>query len=111
MESAIGTLNWPGKWKTSPRGRVSFPIKETVAKEKRTVEQETGKGLSVHDACLKLGITEQMYYRWKKEYSGLRVDQAKRLKALEQENLRLKQIVANQALDLSILKEVDSGNF
>ncbi len=53
------------------------------------------------DACRKLGITEHTYYRWKKEYGGLRVDQAKRLKALEQENLRLKRIVANQALDLS----------
>ena len=63
------------------------------------------------DACRKLGITEQTYYRWKKEYGGLRVDQAKRLKALEQENLRLKRIVANQALDLSILQEVASGNF
>ena len=59
----------------------------------------------------KVGITEQTYYRWKKEYGGLRVDQAKRLKTLEQENLRLKRIVADQALDLSILKEVASGNF
>jgi transposase-like protein len=77
----------------------------------RTVELETGKGLAVLDACRKLGITEQTYYRWKKEYGGLRVDQAKRLKGLEQENLRLKRIVADQALDLSILKEVASGNF
>ncbi len=69
------------------------------------------KGWAVLDACRKLGITEQTYYRWKKEYGGLRVDQAKRLKAMEQENLRLKRIVANQALDLSILKEVASGNF
>jgi len=72
---------------------------------------ETGKGLAIVEACRKLGITEQTYYRWKKEYGGLRVDQAKRLKALEQENLRLKRIVADQAVDLSILKEVASGNF
>jgi putative transposase len=65
----------------------------------------------VLDACRKLGIPEQPYDGWKKEYGGLRVDQAKRLKALEQENLRLKWIVSNQALDLSILKEVASGNF
>ena len=77
----------------------------------RTVELDAGKGLAVVDACRTLGITEQTYYRWKKEYGGLRVDQAKRLKALEQENLRLKRIVANQALDLSVLKEVASGNF
>jgi putative transposase len=76
-----------------------------------TIEIELGKGLAVVEACRKLGITEQTYYRWKKEYGGLRVDQAKRLKALEQENLRLKRIVANQALDLSIFKEVASGNF
>ncbi len=84
---------------------------EEIIQHLRTVELETGKGLAVLDACRKLGITEQTYYRWKKEYGGLRVDQAKRLKAMEQENLRLKRIVANQALDLSILKEVASGNF
>ena len=84
---------------------------EEILQHLRTVELDTGKGLAVLDACRKLGITEQTYYRWKKEYGGLRVDQAKRLKALEQENLRLKRIVANQALDLSILQEVASGNF
>ena len=84
---------------------------EEILLHLRTVELDAGKGLAVVDACRKLGITEQTYYRWKKEYGGLRVDQAKRLKVLEQENLRLKRIVANQALDLSILKEVASGNF
>ena len=84
---------------------------EEIIQHLRTVELETGKGLSVLDACRKVGITEQTYYRWKKEYGGLRVDQAKRLKGLEQENLRLKRIVADQALDLSILKEVTAGNF
>lgn len=84
---------------------------EEIIQHLRTVELETGKGVAVLDACRKLGITEQTYYRWKKEYGGLRVDQAKRLKALEQENLRLKRIVADQAVDLSILKEVTSGNF
>jgi transposase-like protein len=84
---------------------------EEVIQHLRTVELEAGKGLTVLDACRKLGITEQTYYRWKKEYGGLRVDHAKRLKGLEQENLRLKRIVADQALDLSLLKEVASGNF
>ena len=84
---------------------------EEIIQHLRTVELETGKGLTVLDTCRKLGITEQTYYRWKNEYGGLRVDQAKRLKALEQENLRLKRIVADQALDLSILKEDASGNF
>ena len=77
----------------------------------RTVELDTGKGLAVPDACRKLGITEQTYYRWKKQYGGLRVDQAKRLKSMEQENARLKRIVADLSLDNSILQEVASGNF
>lgn len=84
---------------------------EEIIQYLRTVELDTGKGLAVSDACRKIGITEQTYYRWKKAYGGLRVDQAKRLKALEQENLRLKRIVADQAVDLSVLKEVAAGNF
>ncbi len=54
---------------------------------------------------------EQTYYRWRKEYGGLRLDQAKRLKELEKENVRLKKLVADQALDNAILKEVSSGKF
>lgn len=77
----------------------------------RTIEIECGKGSSVEDACRKQGISNVTYHRWKKEYGGLRIDQAKRLKELEQENTRLKKIVANQAIDLSILKEVARGNF
>ena len=84
---------------------------EDMIQHLRTVELETGKGLAVLDACRKLGITEHTYDRWKKEYGGLRVDQAKRLKSLEQENARLKRLVANLSLDNSMLKEVASGNF
>ena len=65
----------------------------------RTVEIEAGKGLGIADACRKLGITEQTYYRWKIEYGGLRVEQAKRLKGLEQENARLKRLVVDLSLD------------
>ena len=61
--------------------------------------------------CKKLGISEQTYYRWRKEYGGLRLDQAKRRKGLERENTQLKKLVADQALDNAILKEVASGNF
>ena len=68
---------------------------EEIISQLRTVEIELGKGLAVVDVCRKLGITEQTYYRWKKEYGGLRVDQAKRLKGLEQENVRLKRLVAD----------------
>ena len=65
----------------------------------------------VVEVCRKLGVSEQTYYRWRKEYGGMRVDQAKRLKELEQENARLKKLVADLSLDNAILKEVNRGNF
>jgi transposase-like protein len=71
---------------------------------------ELGKGQLPVEVCRKLGVTEQTYYRWRKEYGGLRVNQAKRLKLLETENTRLKKLVADQALDIAILKEASSGN-
>ena len=72
---------------------------------------ELSRGLRTPQVCKKLGISEQTYSRWRKEYGGLRLDQAKRLKELERENTRLKKLVADQALDHAILKEVTSGNF
>ena len=71
---------------------------------------EVGRGLRTPQVCKELGVSEQTYNRWRKEYGGLRLDQAKRLKALEQENTRLKKLVADQALDNMILKEVASGH-
>jgi transposase-like protein len=65
----------------------------------------------VGEVCRKLGISEQTYYRWRKEYGGMRVDQARRLEELEQENARLKKLVADLSLDNAILKEVNRGNF
>ena len=61
--------------------------------------------------CRQIGVSEQTYYRWRKEYGGLRLNQAKRLKSLEKENARLKKLVAELSLDKQILKEVSSGNF
>ncbi len=61
--------------------------------------------------CKRIEVTEQRYYRWRKEYGGLRLDQAKRLKVLEKENKRLKKLVAGLSLDNRILNEVSSGNF
>ena len=84
---------------------------EQIIGKLREAEVELAKGQSVALVVKKLGVTEQTYYRWRKEYGGLRVDQAKRLRELERENGRLKKLVANQALDLSILKEVAEGNF
>ncbi len=84
---------------------------EQIIGKLRTAEIELAKGLSTAEVVRKLGIAEQTYYRWRKEYGGLRLDQAKRLKELEKENTRLKKLVADQALDNAILKEVSSGKF
>ncbi len=84
---------------------------EQVIRKLREAGVELAKGQTTADVARKLGITEQTYYRWRKEYGGLRLDQAKRLKELEKENSRLKRVVADQALDNAILKEVASGNF
>ena len=84
---------------------------EQIIGKLREAEVELAKGLSAGEVCRKLAITEQTYYRWRKEYGGLRVDQAKRLRVLDKENARLKKLIADQALDISILKEVSQGNF
>jgi transposase-like protein len=84
---------------------------EQIICKLREAEVELARGQTTSQVCKKLGIADQTYYRWRKEYGGLRVDQAKHLKQLEQENSRLKRIVADQAVDLSILKEVSKGNF
>jgi hypothetical protein len=84
---------------------------EEMIQHLRTVELDTGKGLAVLDSCRKLGITEHTSDRWKQESGGLRVDHAKRLQGLEQEHLRLKRMVADPALDRSIVKEVAAGHF
>jgi putative transposase len=77
----------------------------------REAEVLLNQGASVSDVWRKLGISEQSYYRWRKEYGGMRIDQAKRLKELEQENARLKKLVADLSLDNAILKEANRGNF
>ena len=69
-----------------------------------------GKGETVAMVARQLEITEQTYYRWRREYGGLKVDQAKRMKELERENACLKRIVANQALDMAMLREASQGN-
>ena len=84
---------------------------EEIVNKLREADVEIAQGMSIAQACRKIGITDQTYYRWRKDYGGLKTDQAKRFKGLEKENARLKRLVADQALDLSILKEVASGNF
>jgi len=82
---------------------------EQIIRKLREAEVHLGKGLTIPEAARKIGVTEQTYYRWRKEYGGLRTNQAKRLKELEKENARLKKLVANLSLDNQILKEVASG--
>ena len=91
-------------------GKKRYTPEQIVAKL-RQAEVELAKGQAAGLVCKKLGISEQSYYRWRREYGGLTVDQAKRLKDLDKENARLKKLVADQALDMAILKEISSGNF
>jgi len=84
---------------------------EQIINKLRQAEVEIANGATVAQAAKKIGVTDHTYYRWRSEYGGMRVNQAKRLKELEKENSQLKKLVADQALDISILKEAASGNF
>jgi transposase-like protein len=84
---------------------------EQIVNKLREADVELSKGMAVKQVCRQIGVTDKTYYRWRREYGGLKVDQAKRMKELEGENARLKRIVANQAIDMAILKEVATGNF
>jgi transposase-like protein len=81
-----------------------------VIRTLRKVEVLLSQGKSIAEACRALEVSKNTYYRWKKEYGRLNVDQAKRLKGLETENERLKRLVADLSLDNAILREVASGN-
>ena len=84
---------------------------EQVIGKLREGEVLLSQGFSVGEVARKLGVVEQTYYRWRREYGGMRVEQAKRLKGLEKENTRLKRLVADVGLDNAILKEAARGNF
>jgi transposase-like protein len=92
-----------------------MPIKrhsaEQIVRKLREAEVELARGASIKDACRKLAISEHTYYRWRREYGGLKLKQTRRLKQLEKENARLKKLVAEKELDLSILKEAAEGNY
>ena len=81
---------------------------EQIVTKLRQAQIEIGKGATVDQVSRKLGITEQTYYRWKREYGGMEVDHLSRLKELERENSRLKKLVAEQAMDIDALKEIAS---
>ena len=84
---------------------------EQIIKKLREAEVLQAQGQTIAQVVRQLGVTNQTYYRWRKEYGGLKVDQAKRLKELDRENARLKKLVAEQALDNAILKEAANPNF
>ena len=83
---------------------------EQIINKLRQAEVMLNQGATVEEVCRKIDIIDQTFYRWRKEYGGMRVDQAKRLKELEVENTRLKKLVADLALDKAILKEAAQGN-
>ena len=84
---------------------------EQIINKLREAEVLLSQGARVPEVSRQLGVTVQTYYRWRKEYGGLKTDQAKKLKALERENARLKRVVADLSLDKAMLQEVASGNF
>jgi len=84
---------------------------EQIINKLREAEVHLGQGMSVPEVSRKLRVTEQAYYRWRKEYGGLKTDQARKLKDIEKENARLKKLVADLSLDKAMLQEVASGNF
>src|SRR5262249_28118852 len=105
--SMIGTL---GRGRRNAMGRKRHGAEQIIAKL-REAEVELARGKTAGGICRKLGITRQTYDRWRREYGGLRVEQARGLKELERENARLKKLVADQALDVAILREAAKGNF
>ena len=84
---------------------------EQIIFKLREVEVFVGQGETVASACRSIGVTEQTYYRWRKQYGGMGTEQLKRLKELEKENARLKRVVADLSLEKAILAEVAKGNF
>ncbi len=84
---------------------------EHIINKLREAEILISQGATIGEASRKIGITEQTYYRWRREYGGMGVEQARRLRELERENSRLKRLVGDLSLDNAILKEVTRGNF
>ena len=84
---------------------------EQIINKLREAEVLLSQGATVGEICRRIGVTDVTYYRWRKEYGGMRVDQTRRMKDLEQQNSRLKELVADLSLDNAILKEAAEGNF
>ena len=91
-------------------GKRGFGAEQIVSKL-RQIEVLMAQGKTAALACKEAGVSEQSYYRWRKEYGGLEIDQAKRMKELERENQRLKRVVADLSVEKQVLKDIASGNF
>ena len=91
--------------------RKNYTVEQIIVKLREVELHCSNQDKTIAEACRELGITEQTYYRWRKEYGGMNTSDARRMKALEKENARLKKLVAEQALDISILRDVNSKNF
>lgn len=87
-----------------------YSVEQIIAKL-REAEKLQGQGQTIAQVCKRLGISDQTFFRWRIRYGALKEDEAQRLKALEQENSRLKKIVAEQALDISMLKDLQQGKY
>ena len=85
--------------------------REEIVMNLREIELAMSKGMDAVQASRQAGVSEQSYYRWRKEYGGMKLDQAKKYKELERENSRLKKLVADLSLDNAMLKEINKGNF
>jgi len=91
-------------------GKRNYTVEQIIVKL-REVELYCGQGKTIVEAVRQIGVTEQTYYRWRREYGGMSTSEAKRLKEMEKENARLKKLVAELSLEVSVLKEVNSKNF
>lgn len=104
-----------GQLEPTERRHLFMPSKrhspEQIISKLRPAEVLISQGATIPSAAKQIGITEQTFYRWRTEYGGMKLDQAKRLNELEAENARLKKLVAEEELDILILKEEASGNF
>ena len=92
-----------------PKGKKHTP--EQIVRHLRDAEAALAAGRTVGQICQEIGVSEQTYYRWKNLYGGMKTQELRRLKDLEQENLRLKKLVADLSLDVAMLKELAEGNF
>ena len=103
-------MSYDWRMETGQNGKEYFTTEQIISKL-REAEVLLSQGKTATEACRALNVSEQTYYRWRKEYGGIGTDQARRLKELEKENARLKRLVADLSLDKAILKETVQGNF